>query len=201
MLGYVSTNYQRLVNRYSYSGNLLWSWKGGETNFAGASNFFLQKVEGRSEYLYAQTVPKLGGGTFDAWTQVWIIGNSGDTVAQYYYGGLYIEIQSFWANADYFLFSAGCNLWEQELQLPTISSKFRVYPNPSAGFIIIEPPIDLIPNYYSYRIYNQNGSLVRRKNRQTGQAYIQLDSQQAGQYLLKIEDSKGIVYHEKFIKI
>lgn len=197
-VSFIGPPYELLVNRYDYYGTLLWSWSGGLTSFGGASVFFLNKIENRPELLFVQTVPDLGNGTFDAWTKVWIIGEKGDTISYYYYNKK--NIQSIWANANYFLFSEYCNIWEQGIKLPKLSPKVTIYPNPATDFIIIEVPFDEDASAYSYSIFNQSGTLVRNVAG-PGPAFISLSSLRAGLYLIRVDFGHGKVHHEKIIKL
>jgi hypothetical protein len=97
--------------------------------------------------------------------------------------------------------SSGCTLSNVSIEFD--ESNIIIYPNPSSGelFITLSEKSQSM-GLYQFEIYSVDGELINSFTRQPSSNLIKvnIDSLQAGLYVLRIQSGDGIVYYHRLIK-
>ena len=78
--------------------------------------------------------------------------------------------------------------------------KITIYPNPTKGMLRIDITGDELPSDAMIFIYNSSGSTVRQMNKITESNIVDISSQPAGVYIMRVVLDKKIISTWKIIK-
>ncbi len=83
-----------------------------------------------------------------------------------------------------------------------VHEELRAFPVPAGSVVNIELPFQDGLNFYSYHVYNAQGAVIQEgiADESMTQLSINLGQYQPGNYFVRIQDKRGVIYRVKFIK-
>ena len=200
LLGLVDFSAQQLsIEARDYTGAVLWTWNLSQVGFLGVQHYFIKKIAGRSEFVFAVAHANLGSGTFASESRVFIIDFKGNSIWEKNYQNF--DISQICTSEKHFLFSNESSVYAEKFQLPPLKSNIVLFPNPVSSFASIQMPQELDAASTTLHVYNYSGNQVMTQAVFSRQSTVNFRNLMPGMYFILLVDQSGKTAVQKFLKV
>lgn len=200
LVGLVDYTGQNLtIEARDYAWNILWAKSQSHLGFLGVQHYFIKKIAGRSEFIFAVAHANLGGGTFAAESEVFVIDFNGKTIWEKKYANM--DISQMWTCDTHFIFSNESSIYTEKVQLPPLKTNVLLFPNPVSGLATVYIPHGLEASSTRMDVYNYSGKQAFSQNLSVQDPIVNFSNLDPGLYFILLADQYGKTAVQKFMKV